>query len=89
MGNGITVRKTASKSGEDPEFVPPTDDAGEPVMSISDKLGKYLGDWMSVVDEDIVAAGQDAKAVYDKARKKYLGRTPFVMKIPKETVMLL
>ncbi len=61
----------------------------EYVMSISDKLGKYLGDWMSVVDEDIVAAGQDAKAVYDKARKKYLGRTPFVMKIPKETVMLL
>ena len=25
----------------------------EYVMSISDKLGKYLGDWMSVVDEDI------------------------------------
>ena len=61
----------------------------EYVMSISDKLGKYLGDWMSVVDEDIVAAGQDAKAVYDKARKKYPSRTPFVMKIPKETVMLL
>ncbi len=61
----------------------------EHVMPINDQLGKYLGDWISVVDEEIVDAGHDAKAVYDKAKKKYPNRTPFVMKIPKETVMLL
>ena len=61
----------------------------EHVMPINDQLGKYLGDWISVVDEEIVDAGHDAKTVYDKAKKKYPNRTPFVMKIPKETVMLL
>ena len=61
----------------------------EYVMSINDQLGKYLGNWISVVDEEIVDTGQDAKAVYDKAKKKYPDKTPFVMKIPKETVMLL
>ncbi|MCY4490516.1 MAG: DUF5678 domain-containing protein [Thaumarchaeota archaeon] len=51
--------------------------------------GKYLGKWISLVDKEIVAAGQDAKVVYDKAKKKYPDKIPFIIKIPKERDMLL
>lgn len=61
----------------------------EYVMSISDELGQHLGDWIAVVGEEIVATGSTAKEVYDKAREKYPNKEPFIMKIPKETVMLL
>jgi len=61
----------------------------EYVMSISDELGQHLGDWIAVVGEEIVASGSSAKEVYDKAKEKYPNKEPFIMKIPKETVMLL
>ena len=61
----------------------------EYVMSISDQLGQHLGEWIAVVGEEIVATGETAKEVYDKAREKYPDKEPFIMKIPKETVMLL
>ncbi len=58
-------------------------------MSISDELGKHLGQWIAVVDNEIVASGETAKEVYEKAKQKYPDSEPFIMKIPKETVMLL
>ena len=61
----------------------------EYIESLNGKLEKYVGNWISVVGEEIVDAGPDAQAVYDKAKKKYPDRTPFIMKIPKETDMLL
>jgi len=61
----------------------------EYVMSISDQLGKYLGDWLAVVGEEIVDSGNSAKEVFDLAKKKYPNKEPFIMKIPKETTMLL
>ena len=61
----------------------------EYIMSISNKLGNYLGEWIAVVDNEIVASGESAKEVYQKAKEKYPKREPFIMKIPKETVMLL
>lgn len=61
----------------------------EYVMSARDKLGEHLGDWIAVVGEEIVSTGNDAKEVYQKAKEKYPDKTPFIMKIPKETVMLL
>jgi len=61
----------------------------EYIMSVKDQLGEHLGDWITVVGEDIISTGNDAKEVYRKAKEKYPGKTPFIMKIPKETVMLL
>jgi len=61
----------------------------EYVMSISNELSKYLGKWIAVVGEEIVASGESAKEVYEKAREKYPEREPFIMNIPQETVMLL
>lgn len=59
------------------------------IMSISHELGQHLGEWIAVVGEEIVASGESAKEVYDKAKAKYPDKEPFIMKIPKETVMLL
>jgi len=61
----------------------------EYVMSIGEELGQHLGEWVAVVGESIVAVGTTAKEVYDKAIEKYPNKEPFIMKIPKETVMLL
>lgn len=61
----------------------------EYIMSISHELGQHLGKWIAVVGEEIVATGKTAKEVYDKAKEKYPDREPLIMKIPKETVMLL
>ncbi len=61
----------------------------EYVMSVRDQLGEHLGDWIAVVGEEIVSASDNAKDVYQKAKEKYPDKTPFIMKIPKETVMLL
>lgn len=61
----------------------------EYIMSISKELGNYLGQWIAVVDNEIVASGENAKEVYERTKEKYPNREPFIMKIPKETVMLL
>lgn len=61
----------------------------EYVMSAHEQLGKYLGEWIAVVGDEIVASGDDAKKVYRTSKVKYPDKTPFIMKIPKETVMLL
>jgi len=61
----------------------------EYIMSISNELGQHLGEWIAVVGEEIVASGETAKEVYDKAKERYPDKEPFIMKIPKETVMLL
>ncbi|MGH9876227.1 MAG: DUF5678 domain-containing protein [Nitrososphaerales archaeon] len=61
----------------------------EYIMSISDELGDYVGQWIAVVDNEIVAKGDNAKDVYEKAKAKYPEREPFIMKVPKESIMLL
>ena len=61
----------------------------EYVMSAHEQLGKHLGEWIAVVGGEIVAFGDDAKKTYRASKVKYPDKTPFIMKIPKETVMLL
>ena len=48
-----------------------------------------MGEWIAVVGDEIVSAGEDAKEVYQASKAKHPNKTPFIMKIPKETVMLL
>lgn len=59
------------------------------VLSIPDQLGKHLGKWIAIVGEEIVSTGSDAKEVYHTAKNKYPDKVPFIMKIPKETILLL
>ncbi len=57
------------------------------VMTVSDKLEP--GKWIAVVGKEIVSKGDDAKTVFDEAKRKYPNREPFLMKVPAEAVMLM
>ena len=58
------------------------------LMSIPD-LGKYMNKWIAIVDDKIVAVGDQGKEVFKKARKKHPDREPLIFKVPSNVVMLL
>ncbi|HLB68361.1 MAG TPA: DUF5678 domain-containing protein [Thermoplasmata archaeon] len=53
------------------------------------ELEKYVGLWVGVVGDKIVASGESAKEVYEKAHAAFPGREPFLMKVPRERVLVL
>lgn len=61
----------------------------ESVTNVRKATGKHAGEWISIIDNKIVATGTNAKAVFDETKKKYPKRIPYVMKIPSDGVMLL
>jgi len=60
----------------------------ECLLSMPD-LGKYVGKWIAVVDENIVASGDFGKQVFEKAKKEHPESEPLIMKVPASMVMLL
>ena len=61
----------------------------EYILSSGDKLGDYVDEWIAVVNNQIIAKGKTAREVYDKARSYDKSKTPFIMKVPTEKVMVL
>ena len=59
------------------------------VMTMGKELGNHVGEWVAIVDKKIVAKGKDAKKVFDKTKKAYPTKIPYIMKIPSDGVMLL
>ena len=59
------------------------------VLSIGDKLGEYVDEWIAVVDNKIIARGGTARGVYAAARKYNSKKTPFIMRVPTSKVMVL
>lgn len=60
----------------------------ECLMTMRD-LGKYVGKWIAIVDEQIVSIGDAGKEVFKEAKRKHPKKTPFVLKVPSSSVMLL
>lgn len=58
------------------------------LMSMPD-LGKYIGKWIAIVGDQVVAIGDKGKEVFQKAKEKYPDREPLVLKVPADQVMLL
>ncbi len=58
-------------------------------MSLGDELGKYVDKWIAVIDNKILASDEDIRVVYKKAKELYPNRTPFIMKVPADRVMVL
>ncbi|MDI6905363.1 MAG: DUF5678 domain-containing protein [Candidatus Bathyarchaeia archaeon] len=58
-------------------------------MSLGDELGKYVEKWIVVLDNTIVASGQNLKEVYRRAKRKHPRKTLFVMKVPADKIMVL
>ncbi len=61
----------------------------EQVLSMGDKLGEHAGEWIAIVDGKIRASGNSAKEVYDKAKKEFPTRIPFIMKVPLENAVVI
>ncbi len=49
----------------------------------------YVGEWIAIVDNQIIAHGKDAKKVYDEAVKKSGGKRPLITRIPDKETMIL
>jgi len=60
----------------------------EYVLSLGNKLGEFVDEWIAVADNKIVARGSEAKEVFEKARQ-VSKKTPFIMKVPADKVMVL
>jgi hypothetical protein len=52
-------------------------------------LGDYIGKWIAVVGDKIVASGDDGKAVFKEAQSKCPNKEPLILKVPADRVMLL
>ncbi len=52
-------------------------------------LSEYMGKWVALVDNEIVSTGDSGKEVFMEARKRHPDREPFIMKVPRNEVMLL
>jgi len=61
----------------------------EYLLSIEDELSRYVGKWVAIVGEEIVAVGATAAEVFEKAKKKYPDKEPMILNLPAERIMLL
>jgi hypothetical protein len=52
-------------------------------------LGDYLGKWIAIVGDKVIASGEDGKAVFKEAKTKFPRKEPLVLKVPADQVMLL
>ena len=59
------------------------------LMSAQNEIKDYVGLWIAIVDEKIVAKGDSASQVLKQVREEHPDREPFVTKVPKNKVMLL
>ncbi len=59
------------------------------LMSSQAGIDKYVGMWVAVVGRKIVASGESAKEVYEKAIAEFPDKEPFLANLPKEKVLLL
>ena len=49
---------------------------------------KYAGKWIAIVDQKVVASGNDAEKVYREAEQKYPGAELSIAKIPDKQVLV-
>jgi len=59
----------------------------EYIMSVGEK--HEAGKWIVVVGKRIVAQGDDAREVFEKAKKSYPDRELFIIRVPFNANMLL
>lgn len=56
-------------------------------LESADIVKKYRGKWVAVLDEKIIAFGDDVVKVYEEALKISKTRTPLFTRIPKDGEM--
>jgi hypothetical protein len=51
-------------------------------------LRKYSGRYIAIVEDKVIASGENAKRVFEEAKMK-TGKIPTIAKIPKEEALIL
>ena len=59
------------------------------LLTLEDKLGRYVEKWIAVVNDEIVAEGNNATEVYKRAIDLRPKNIPLIMKVPVDAVMIL
>lgn len=49
----------------------------------------YAGKYVAIIEKKVVSFGDNAKKVWDEAKKKFPDKTPTLAKIPKEELLVL
>ena len=52
-------------------------------------LSKYVGEWIAIIDDKIVAHGHDVKKIYKEAKERYPKKRPLITKVPEKETMIL
>lgn len=52
-------------------------------------LRKYEGKYIVIIGDKVVASGENAKDVLDKAKKGFPDKIPTLAKVPKEEALIL
>ncbi len=52
-------------------------------------LDRYEGKYIAILGKKVVSSGMSAKAVWEKARKKYPKAIPTIAKVPKQEILVL
>ena len=51
-------------------------------------MDRYIGQWVAICDQEIVASGDDLKKVFKKAKEKCPRKKPLITKVPEEETMI-
>lgn len=52
-------------------------------------MANYEGEYIAIIEDNIVAHGRDAKKVYSSAKEKFPLRTVFLGQVPRKGAMIL
>jgi len=55
---------------------------------MSSNLEEYVGKWVAISNNKIIASGNDVKKVINEAKAKVPNKRPFVSKVPEKTAMI-
>ena len=56
---------------------------------VKTNLSKYSGKWIAIAEQKIVASGDSAEDVYNKAKKEYPNKKPSIAKIPSGETLVI
>ena len=55
---------------------------------IETDLSDYIGEWVAIVNREIVSHKKDVKEVYKEAKQKYPGKRPLLARVPEEKALI-
>jgi hypothetical protein len=55
---------------------------------ITHELTEYAGKWVAIVEDEVIASGDNARLVLEQARKKRPGEEPALAKVPKGEILV-